>query len=657
MESHIQAEAAGIEALVKTTEVQPRTPPPAPTQVEIETVVETSENIETPITTTETTTTTTPSSLKRKRTELTLGDKVKLIEESCVSGKSHRYLAGVFNIGKTTVHDILKKKDRILSAYKNGLDGRSRKRIRVRLGNDDINRLTWHWYEHKKAQCLPVQGPVVQAKAREFAEEFEAKEFKASNGWLERFKKRYNLHFGSHECFTMKDDKPWKENVMSVTDGYRPEDIFTLQEVGLLFRAPPDKTFFSCVGCSLDEIKASASERLTVLLCCNMTGEFHNPVVVGKMSPNPSLRQASVTWRSNRRSWMTSMIFEKWLREFDSKLKSEDRHVVIFLDLTTSHPPHSQLSNIKLVFFPQGKSQEIHPHNLGITDAIRYSYRKKLLLHVINNLQDHKGPQEGQTQKIFQEIQEEQACKWLAEAIDEIPACTLAKSFESAGFHNVSTSDSLSSYSMAFTALNGDETTPNSSGELYTVYLQDNVPNNVADVSKAVNETEIQLLLTTVLSKLDINHPMSAKEYIFFDSCLQHSDDLSDGWEERLIEDFGDNHDDTLLKAEVSPPRPQSSTPVTPQTDTKVVVGSYLDAIQVNKHLISFAQEKNDKELLEVLLHLENKLSSRRLVNNYQEAIALNHHLIAFAKEENNKDLTNLLLNVDKKLHTGQDKK
>lgn len=653
MDTHVQAEAAGIEALVKSTELlQPQNPAPVPTpQVEVEAVVETSEKPETPITTAETTTPTTPSSLKRKRTELTLGDKVKLIEESCISGKSHRYLANVFNIGKTTVHDILKKKDRILSAYKNGIDGRSRKRIRVRLGNDDINKLTWHWYEHKKSQGLQVQGPVLQAKAREFAEEFEAKEFKASNGWLERFKKRYNLHFGSPETFALKDDKPWKETVASVTDGYRPEDVFTLQEVGLLFRAAPDKSFFNFVGSSIEEIKASADERLTVLLCCSMTGELHAPVVVGKMPPNSSLKQTSLTWRSNRRSWMTSMIFDKWLRDFDAKLKSEDRHIVLFLDLITSHPPHCQMSNLKLVFFPQGKYQEVHPHNLGITDAIRYSYRKKLLLHVINNLQDANRQQDSQVLKVFQEIQEEHACKWIAEAIDEIPTCTLAKSFESAGFHNISTSDSLSSYSMAFTALNGDEATPNSSGELYTVYLQDNVPNNVADVSKAVNETEIQMLLTTVLSKLDIRHPMTAKEYIFFDACLPTSDNLSEGWEERLIEDFGDNHDNVApVKEETLPSRPQNTAPV------EKAVGSYLDAIQLNKQLIAFAQNKNDKDLLELLMQLQSKLCSRKLVNSYDDAIALNRHLMTFAKVQKNKDLLNMIQNVDKKLQSAQEK-
>ena len=93
-----------------------------------------------------------------------------------------------------------------------------------------------------------------------------------------------------------------------------------------------------------------------MLLCVNMIGEFEKPVIIDK-SEKPrcfkhvDLRNLPVNWRSNKRSWMTSYIFEEWLNKFNEKMKSEKRNVLLFLDNATSHPRRN-LRNVKLLFFP-----------------------------------------------------------------------------------------------------------------------------------------------------------------------------------------------------------------------------------------------------------------------------------------------------------------
>ena len=135
------------------------------------------------------------SDSKVKRVELTLQEKVELLRVYHHNGKSQRQLAKMFGIGKSQTHSILKRKDEILDHYENNAN-MARKRICRRAENDDVNRLTLEWYnEVSKLVDVPITGPMVQEKAKRIAAELGRSDFKASNGWLDSFRKRNNIVF------------------------------------------------------------------------------------------------------------------------------------------------------------------------------------------------------------------------------------------------------------------------------------------------------------------------------------------------------------------------------------------------------------------------------------------------------------------------------
>lgn len=49
---------------------------------------------------------------------------------------------------------------------------------------------------HATARTLPVSGPLLQEKAKEVATMLHLDAFKASNGWLESFRRRHGIAFG-----------------------------------------------------------------------------------------------------------------------------------------------------------------------------------------------------------------------------------------------------------------------------------------------------------------------------------------------------------------------------------------------------------------------------------------------------------------------------
>jgi hypothetical protein len=99
-----------------------------------------------------------------------------------------------------------------------------------------------------------------------------------------------------------------------------------MDETGLFYRALPDRTLKICG----EECKGgkSSKERLTIKLCCNLAGDFEKPVVIGKAKTPRCLRSVSalpVTWKCNKKAWMTSELFNEWLTAFNGKMRSQGK--------------------------------------------------------------------------------------------------------------------------------------------------------------------------------------------------------------------------------------------------------------------------------------------------------------------------------------------
>lgn len=129
----------------------------------------------------------------KKRKELSLAEKIKVIKAS--EGQSQRQIDASFDIPKTTVSNILKRKVDLLDAYDSN-QSPQRKRVCIRTDRSvELDKSVFEWFSRKRALNLPVSGPLLQEKARDLAEKLGITDFKASNGWLEKFKSCHNISF------------------------------------------------------------------------------------------------------------------------------------------------------------------------------------------------------------------------------------------------------------------------------------------------------------------------------------------------------------------------------------------------------------------------------------------------------------------------------
>ncbi|XP_071043113.1 tigger transposable element-derived protein 4-like [Parasteatoda tepidariorum] len=112
---------------------------------------------------------------------------------------------------------------------------------------------------------------------------------------------------GEAEAVDMRPVEEWKNGLLKdVLQRYNPCDVFNLDETGA---------------------NTDGSEKL-------------KPLVIGK-SPKPrcfkNVKSLSVSLEANSKSWMTSNVWEKTLKEFEKKFHATSRKVAFVVDNCTAH--------------------------------------------------------------------------------------------------------------------------------------------------------------------------------------------------------------------------------------------------------------------------------------------------------------------------------
>lgn len=291
---------------------------------------------------------------KRQRVELSFSDKTKLINEHEARPKiSQRDLGEKFRVGRSTVGDILKKKEFYIEHYEQNASP-AKSRFHNSCKFFDINKVVYKWFCTARAKGIPISGHIIQEKALQYLKDLNIAGFKAFNGWLDRSKARYSITTfkisGESASVDMNTVEDYRQRIAEIIDEYRIEDIFNCDETGLLYtdyRALQDKTDISCKG------GKSAKERLTVMFACSATGEKLKPLVIGKANQprcfkNIKKENLPVSDESNKKAWVTSEIFNIWIREINSTMKNKKRHVQMFLDNASSHSHELRLSHVQL---------------------------------------------------------------------------------------------------------------------------------------------------------------------------------------------------------------------------------------------------------------------------------------------------------------------
>lgn len=328
----------------------------------------------------------------KQRKILTLKEKVDVINIFDKEKLSVRELAKRCNIGKTQAADIIKNRNELMLRWSSNANV-NQKRTFCKTEGLNVDKLCYEWFLKARNNGIPISGTLVRSKAKDIAEKLGYKTFKASVGWLEKFRIRHNISFktisGEAANINSADVGNFIEKIPLLLKGYSPKNVYNADETGLFFRTLPDKTLSikgeKCVGGKLSK------ERVTILHCANMAGDKEKLLLIGKSHrprafKNINVNSLPVTYRANRKAWMTCDIMKEWLLQFDNRMGLQKRKILLFLDNAGSHPRDLKLQNIKIIFLPPNATSVCQPLDQGIIKCFKGYYRTTIVKHILTKI-------------------------------------------------------------------------------------------------------------------------------------------------------------------------------------------------------------------------------------------------------------------------------
>ena len=330
----------------------------------------------------------------RKQT-LSLKRKIDLIHAVEMNPeKKRKDTADEFGIKPSTLSGILKGKEKYKYQYYSGQTDVQKMRARPPK-HKAVDIALLHWYSYARSNDIPLSGSIMKMKAEELSRHLGVVDWKCSEGWLHRFKKRHNISYKA-----LSDERQlaveqsvhtqWFEDVLKPTlMRYDPRNVFCAAETGLFWRLLPDETIaFTSEQC-YDGKKSK--ERLTVMVCANMDGTEKIPLLtIGKFH-NPlcfqGIKKLPVKYVANSKAWITSELFNDWLGSFDHDMNCQDRKVLLAVSNCPALPKAQiDLKATELLYLPPTAMTKMQPCRQGIIQNLKVHYRTASLLKLFHHI-------------------------------------------------------------------------------------------------------------------------------------------------------------------------------------------------------------------------------------------------------------------------------
>ena len=139
-------------------------------------------------------------------------------------------------------------------------------------------------------------------------------------------------------------------------------------------------------------------------------------------------------YRSQKKSWMDSILFEEWIREVDRRFNKEGQKIVLLVDNCPAHPSIDNLVSTELIFLPPNTTSKLQPMDQGAIRSLNAHDKAMSIKKLIEAIEKNKPLPE------FSIID---AMQMLDVAWGKVTTTTVVNCFENAGISNEKQSEAL----------------------------------------------------------------------------------------------------------------------------------------------------------------------------------------------------------------------
>lgn len=265
-----------------------------------------------------------------KRKVISIETKIQILNR-LDNGQTATDIARSLDLNEATVRTIKRNETEIRRAGSLGLSISTKFTSRTRAPIlEKMERALSIWIDDSYEKKIPLSQRIIQEKALRIygllernGEPSSSIDFVASNGWFDKFKKRFSIHSLKFKGEAASADDgaatTYPEEIQGFIkeEEFLPDQVFNADETGLCWKKMPSRTFLSKNEKVAPGFKAQ-KDRFTLLLCSNASGDFQvKPMLVYK-SFNPRAfkgidkSKLPVYWKANSKAWVTAELFKDW---------------------------------------------------------------------------------------------------------------------------------------------------------------------------------------------------------------------------------------------------------------------------------------------------------------------------------------------------------
>lgn len=232
-----------------------------------------------------------------------------------------------------------------------------------------------------------VSGALIREAAQDLADEHKiaaASRPTYSNGWLDRFQKRWGFvlrkKHGESASVDPQAASDGRAAMLTMTRPYEHCDVYNMDETSFFYQADQAYTITRNKKVSG---KKKSKMRMTQALACNADGtDKLKPLFIGT-AKNPRAFKGrdvdglGVTYASSKKGWMNSALFCEWLLSLGEDMRERERHILLLIDNVSSLVrPNVELTNVRLEFLPVNTASVLQPLDQGIIAQVKRNFTK-----------------------------------------------------------------------------------------------------------------------------------------------------------------------------------------------------------------------------------------------------------------------------------------